>query len=180
VHLSIIKRRERCDDCNAKSFLARNQVMSQNAPGAMPITDAHDTGKSVDRIGELDSAVQDLMRECTRDFDRSRPAEVAVLAVGDVGPAFQKNTRRGSFRIKSSARDGGLVDEVETAFEADEIVPAALFPMVETEERFRAQAGAAHQFFACRGRVGDAAWNLGADNLTLCPGRQERRKGFCG
>ena len=58
---------------------------------------------------------------------------------------------------------GSLVNYVEPALQTDEVVPPQSAFLRDLHESFRALAGAAHEFFAGRGSVADAAVNFQAD-----------------
>ena len=105
---------------------------------------------------------------------------MAVHAVGHVRPAFQENAAAAillqSGMPQHLVRRCAFVDNIESAFQADEVLPGRAILSRQLHQRFGALTGAAHQFLPRRRRVADSALDLHADDFELSIGREDARK----
>jgi len=146
VHLPIVERREGRDHCQAERLLPRDEIVAQDAPGALAVADADRACVVVNRHRKLRAAGQNFFRQRFWDFDAPRAAEMSADAVGDVSPAFEEDSADTIF-------DG----DVQAAFQADAVVGTFARVGEQFVKRFGPLARSLHQFFAGRWGVADAA-----------------------
>src|SRR6266478_2997170 len=154
VHPHIVERREGRDHCQAERLLARNQVVGQDAPGALSVANADRACVVINCNGKLRASGQNFFRKRFWDFYAAGGAEMSAHAVGDVSPAFEEDSAGAIF-------DG----DVQAAFKPDAVVCTFARVGEQFVQRFRALPRSLHQFFAGRWRVADAALNFVAQNF---------------
>src|SRR4029077_11082863 len=114
-------------------------------------------GEGVNRIGELDACVHDLLDERVGEEDAARMAvNAAARDIGDVGPVLEKNPAAAFF-----------ADDIETAFKTDKIFPGFAALARHSGKGFGALPRSGHHIVACERRVAHAAGNFDADHFKL-------------
>src|SRR5690242_2186022 len=63
IHLRVIERGEGGNHGDAKHFLTGDEIVRENAPGSLPVTNARSTREAVDGDGKLGTVFQDFARE---------------------------------------------------------------------------------------------------------------------
>ena len=167
VHLCIIERRKRGDHGDAKRILARDKIPAEHAPGALRVANSNFSRESIDRNGEFHAAIQNFFGNRLRNFDSAGASEKSLRGVAHVRPAFQKNPTLTVY-----------VNDVEAAFDPDEVISSLTILCREFRHRLRPLARTLHQFFSARRRVANAAVDFYADyfNLFFC-GEQRAKRG---
>src|SRR5216684_5795440 len=92
VQFPIVERREGRDHCQAERLLPRDEIVAQDAPGALAVADADRACVVINRHRKLRAAGQNFFRQRFWDFDAPRAAEMSAGAVGDVSPAFEEDS----------------------------------------------------------------------------------------
>jgi len=100
--------------------------------------------------------LQHFSCESVWNLDTTGTPIVTVAAVGHVGPAFQQD----AWRV-------ALFDHVESAFEADKVLPGLGFLSSQARQLLGPLARALHQFSSIGRRMADAALNLDPDDIEL-------------
>src|SRR5215467_5486961 len=154
VHLCIIERGEGGNRGDAKRFLPGNQVVRQDSPSSLRVTDSIHIGKAVDGHGKLDAVVENFADERLRKLDPARAAVVASRAIRNISPALQENAAaRVGRHIGMPPRGNGrscLENDIESSFQSDEVIPEQAVLLRNLRKRFGALPRATHQFFLGR------------------------------
>ncbi len=129
----------------------------------MRVANAFAASKFINGGRKFDTAIQNLIGKSGGDFDSSGAAKGAASSVGNVGPAFEEDTAGAVF-----------LDDIEAAFESDEIAPRLMAFPSDADQRVSALARPAHQLFARRRGVAHAAFDLHADDIELHVGIERR------
>ena len=170
------------DDGDTKSFLARDQVTRQNAPGTLRVANSASACVRVDGHGKLDPLVENVAGQNLGKKYASRLAVgLAPRAIGNKSPALKKypapafplqNFRGSTEEFLIFAHD------LETAFKPHEIAPGFSALTRQALQGFGAPTSSGHEFGAAFGGVPYTAGHVDADNLEGGISRQQRFPGF--
>ena len=173
------------DDGDTKSFLPRDQVTRQNAPGALRVANSPSARVRVDRDGKLDPVVENVPGQNVGKKYASRLAVgLCACAVGDESPALKKYPAppfplQVSLCLLCSTEEFLVfVDDLEAAFQPYEIAPGFSALTRQALQRFGAPTSSRHEFGAAFGGVRYPAGHVDADNLEGGISRQQRFPGF--
>jgi hypothetical protein len=169
------------DDGDAKSFLPRDEAARQHSPRSLRVANSVSSSISVNGLGKLNAAIQNLRRErLWEKYSTGLAVSLATRAVGDKRPVLQKDPSSpafafdftGSVNWRVVPSRATFVNNLESTFKSDEIAPAVDLIGGQSLERFGPAARPGHQFGAARWRVGDSTQYIDADNLEPRTGIQ--------
>src|SRR5690348_3869008 len=157
VQRGVEKWREGVDDGGAKRVLARNHVAREHSPCSLRIANSMASGERINCDTEFNSFIDYLPYQFLREKQASGLAvRSAPGAVSSIGPIFKECAAKAANR-----------DDVEAAFQADEILPRNIFLAGFFREGFGAIARAGHDVGTSERRMADAAFGFDADDFKL-------------
>ena len=173
------------DDGDTKSFLARDQVTRQNAPGTLRVANSASARVRVNRHGKLNPFVENVPGQNLGKKYASRLAVgLCACAVGNKSPALKKEPAP-TFPLQislcllcSTEEFLVFVDDLEASFKPYEIAPGFSAVTRQALQRFGAPTSSRHEFGAAFGGVRYATGHVDAYNLEGGMSRQQRSPGF--
>src|SRR5690348_12255716 len=157
VERGVKKWREGVDDGGAKRVLARNHVAREHTPSSLSIANSMASGECINRKAQFNSFIHHLPYQFLREKQASGLAvRTATCGIRGIGPIF-----------KEYAAGAPNRDDVEAAFQADEILPRNIFPAGFFRESISAITRAGHDIGTSERRMADAAFGFDADDFKL-------------